>query len=210
MRTKRFRDRVDAGRQLAERVAALGLADPVVLALPRGGLPVAAEVAAAIGASVDVVVARKIGAPGRPELAVGALAEGGRPLFDGGMLRRLGLRPEQLAATVSAEREELRRRVDAYRGGRPLPDVAGRAVVLVDDGLATGATARATLRALDGLGASRRVLAVPVGPAPVVSEMRAEADDVVAVLTPEDFGAVSLFYDAFPQLSDADVRAWLA
>jgi putative phosphoribosyl transferase len=195
---------------LAERVVALRLDAPVVLALPRGGLPVAAEVAAALGAPFDVVVARKIGAPGRPELAVGAIAEGGEPLFDAGMLHRLGLREEQLQATVSAERRELQRRVDAYRRGRPLPAVTGRAVVLVDDGLATGATARAALRALAAHGASRRVLAVPVAPASAVAELAGDADDVVVVRAPEDFGAVSMFYDAFPQLSDAEVEALLS
>jgi putative phosphoribosyl transferase len=204
-----FTDRADAGRQLAQHLARLELAAPVVLGLPRGGVPVAVEVAAALGAPVDVLVARKIGAPGRPEFGVGAIAEGGEPLFDADLLRGLRLTPDDLADTVAAERAELARRVRLYRGTRALPELAARTVVLVDDGIATGSTARAALRAIALRRPARTVLAVPVGPPETLTAMADDADEVVAVLTPRRFGAVSRFYDAFPQLSDGEVTAAL-
>jgi len=206
---RRFADRVEAGRVLGERVASLGLGDPVVLALPRGGVPVAGEVARALDAPFDVYVARKIGAPGRPELGVGALAEGGEPVFDEALLDALGLQPGDLAATVAREREELRRRVAAYRGDRELEQVKGRDVVVVDDGLATGGTARAALKALRGLSPRRLVLAVPVAPPDTLRALRSLADDMVAVLTPAHFGAVGAWYRRFEQLDDAEVLAAL-
>lgn len=209
-RRRRFRDRDDAGRALAELVRPLELVDPVVLALPRGGVPVAAQVAAAVGGVLDVVVARKIGLPGRPEFGVGAIAEGGEPLFDEATLSRLGLTPDDLAETVAQERAELRRRVERYRGGRPLPELAGRQVVLVDDGLATGGTARAALRALRGAGPARLVLAVPVCAPQSAQALRQEADDVVCVLAPADFAAVGAWYERFDQTSDEEVLALLA
>jgi putative phosphoribosyl transferase len=205
----RFRDRADAGDQLARRTAELGLDRPVVLGLPRGGVPVAARIAGHLGVPVDVLVARKIGAPGRPELAVGAIAEGGEPLFDAKILRHLRLREADFTDTVATERDELARRVRAYRGERALPALAGRDVVLADDGLATGSTARAALAAVREAAPRRLVLAVPVGPQEVLAEMDGLADDVVAILGPRDFGAVSRFYDVFGQLTDDDVRAYL-
>ena len=206
----RFRDRDEAGRRLAAAVAALGLPAPLVLALPRGGVPVAAALADALGAPLDVLVARKIGAPGRPELGVGALAEGGEPVLDQPALRALGLRPGDLEPIIRRERAELARRVAAYRGDRPAPEVRGRDVVLVDDGLATGGTARAALRALRAAGAARLVLAVPVGPPDTVADLAEEADRVVVLVTPRDFRAVSRWYDDFAQLGDADVTRMLA
>jgi putative phosphoribosyl transferase len=208
--TRRFADRVEAGRVLGVRLATLGLDDPVVLALPRGGVPVATEVARALDAPLDVYVARKIGAPGRPELGLGALAEDGEPVFDEILLEALGLRPADLARTVAREREELRRRVAVYRGDRPLEQVKGREVVLVDDGLATGGTARAALKALRGLGPSRLVLAVPVAPPDTVHALRHLADDTVVILTPAHFGAVGAWYRRFEQLDDAEVLTALA
>lgn len=210
LREQRFPDRRHAGRSLAARVAALHLVDPVVLALPRGGVPVAAELADAVGAPLDVLVARKISLPDQPELGIGAVAEGGEPLFDDAVLSRLGLVGPDLAAAVAREREELARRVARYRGGRPLPQLAGRSVVLVDDGLATGVTARAGLQALRRAEPARLVLAVPVG-APQAARALAEyADDVICLRQPQDFRAVGRWYERFDQTTDEQVLELLA
>jgi putative phosphoribosyl transferase len=209
---QRFRDRVDAGRQLGDRLAGEWARDappPLVLGLPRGGVTVAAEVARRLGADLDVLVARKIAAPGQPELALGALAEGGEPIWDAALLARVGRRPDDLADVVAAERDELVRRVSAFRGDRPLR-VAGRAVLLVDDGVATGATARASLQALRAQGATRLVLAAPVAAPDRVAALAADADDVVALLMPRDFGAVGRWYGDFRQVTDDEVRAVLS
>ncbi|MEU9842805.1 phosphoribosyltransferase family protein [Actinomadura sp. NPDC048032] len=204
-----YTDRAEAGRVLAARLATMGLEGAVVLALPRGGVPVGHEIARHLRAPLDVLVTRKIGYPPQPELGVGAIAEGGAPVFDDGLLARLGLREDDLAPTVEAERAELDRRVAVYRGGRPLPPVAGRPVIVVDDGLATGGTARAAVRAVRGRGPSRLVLAVPVGAAETVRSLEAEVDDLVVPVAPWDFRAVGQWYRDFEQLSDADVTAWL-
>lgn len=170
-------------------------------------MPVAAEVAAALGAPLEIIVARKIGAPGHAELGVGAIAEGGEPVFDASLLRYLGLIPADLAGTVLAERGELVRRVAVYRGERPLPPMHDIDVVVVDDGIATGVTARAALAAVRTQQPRRLVLAAPVAAADTIESMGDLADDVVVVLAPRRFGAVSRFYDRFEQLSDADVLA---
>lgn len=204
-----FRDRTDGGRHLADRLAEEDLEAPVVLALPRGGVPVAYEVATSLGAELDVLVARKIGAPGQPELGIGAIAEGGEPIFDDGLLRRLGLTPDALDEAVQREREELQRRVRRYRGDRPLPPLEGRDVVVVDDGLATGVTARAALRALREHGPRTLVMAAPVCAPDSAKRLEGDADAVLCLQTPRSFMAVGQWYDVFDQTQDDEVVALL-
>ena len=201
----RFRDRRDAGRQLAEIVRGLALADPVVLALPRGGVPVGHEVATAIGADLEVVVARKVGAPGHEEFGIGAIAEGGGVVANVDALRALGISDDRFAALAEREQAELERRVARYRGTRPLPALAGRDVVIVDDGLATGVTAEAALLAVRTRQPRRLVLAVPVAAPESVRRLSAVADEVIAVQVPPSFSAVGQWYDVFDQTTDAEV-----
>jgi predicted phosphoribosyltransferase len=203
-----FRDRRQAGRKLADELRTRqeqgALPDPVVLALPRGGVTVAAEVAGVLHAPLDVLVVRKIGAPFQEELGVGAIT-GDEALFDDDVLARLGLSRGELTPVVERERTELRRREGLYREGRPAPDLRGRTVIVVDDGLATGVTARAALRSVWRRAPRRVVLAVPVGAAEAVLVLRGEADDVICLHQPAHFKAVGLWYDDFQQLTDADV-----
>ena len=206
----RFRDRRDAGRRLAALVAELDLPAPIVLALPRGGVPVAAEVAARLGAELDVLGARKLGAPQQPELGLGAIAEGGIRVLDLDLVRRLGLTEAALDAVTARERLELDRRVEAYRGSRPLPPVAGRAVVVVDDGVATGGTAEAALRSVRAGRPARLVLAVPTAAPDAVARLARVADDVVCVMTPESLTAVGQWYEDFTQTTDREVAELLA
>ncbi len=204
-----FRDRTDAGRQLGAALAGRPWRGPIVLALPRGGVPVGAEVAAALGVGLDVMVARKVGAPGQPELGIGAVAEGGGEVVDAAAVRALGVTADQLARTTAAERTEVDRRVATYRGGRGLPDLTAADVVLVDDGLATGVTAEAAVSGLRALGAERIVLAVPVGAAHAVDRLAASADEVVCLRVPHRFRAVGQWYDRFDQTTDDEVLALL-
>ncbi|MBD0421830.1 phosphoribosyltransferase [Streptomyces sp. TRM S81-3] len=205
----RFHDRREAGQELAARLtewAAGGdLVRPVVLALPRGGVPVAAPVAQALSAPLDVLVARKIGLPGQPELGVGAIVGDDPPLFDGRTFQMLGLDEDSLGPQVARERTELHRREVLYRGDRPATDVTDRTVIVIDDGLATGVTARAALRHLRRRNPGRLILAVPVGAPDSVAAMSQEADDVLCLYQPPEFRAVGEWYVNFDQTGDDEV-----
>ncbi|MFC9133169.1 phosphoribosyltransferase [Streptomyces sp. NPDC057099] len=205
----RFRDRRQAGRELAEKLRtrqdAGALPRPLVLALPRGGVAVASEVATALDAPLDVLVVRKIGAPFQEEYGVGAMAGDEVPLLDEDALRHLGLGVADLAPVIERERAELRRRERLYRQGRPAPDLRGRTVIVVDDGLATGSTARAALRSVRRRAPARLVLAAPVCSPEAAELMRAEADEVLCLHQPAAFMAVGLWYENFDQLTDQDV-----
>ncbi|GAB3211752.1 phosphoribosyltransferase family protein [Marinactinospora endophytica] len=205
-----FADRAEAGRRLAERVRAFAVTDPIVVALPRGGVPVGAELARRLRAPLDVLVVRKIGLPGHAELGVGALAEDGHVCFDDSMLARLGVSRERLAETVAAERAELARRLEVYRGTRSAPRLAGRDVIVVDDGVATGGTARAALRMVRRARPARLVLAVPVASGTAVEALRPEVDQLVVLTAPANFRAVGEWYRDFRQLSDEHVTTLLA
>jgi predicted phosphoribosyltransferase len=205
-----FRDRTEGGRQLAARLTHYASrSDVVVLALPRGGVPVAFEVARALGAPLDVFVVRKLGVPGHEELALGAIATGGVRVLNEAVIRALGLSGDQIEQVARQEQGELERREASYRGDRPPLEVGGRTVILVDDGLATGSTMRAAIAALRRLGPARIVVAVPVGSPETCAEFQDEADEAVCARTPEPFYAVGLWYDDFSQTTDEEVRALL-
>lgn len=206
-----YADRAEAGRRLAAALTGAGAgADAVVLGLARGGMPVAAQVARGLRAPLDVLVVRKLGVPWRPELGVGAIAEDGDAVVDHRAVAALGLTRTELDRIEAVERAELVRRVRAYRGDRPPVAVDGRTVVLVDDGIATGGTATAAVRAVRARGAARVVLAVPVASAEAVQRVRQEADEVVCPLVPPSFGAVSSWYADFVQVTDDQVVHLLA
>jgi putative phosphoribosyl transferase len=205
----RFADRAEAGRRLAPLLQHLRPDRPLVLGLPRGGVPVAAEVAAALGADLDVLVVRKLGVPGHEELAMGAIASGGLRALNHDVLDRLRLPPAAVDQATEAEGAVLARRERDYRGDRPPPVLEGRTVILVDDGLATGATMRVAVTAARTAGAARVVVAVPVGPPSSCDELRAEADEVVCLRAPPSFVAVGAWYDDFSETADAEVRALL-
>ena len=200
----RFRDRRDAGRLLAQRLATETWHDPVILALPRGGVPVAFEIAQALRAPLDVLVVRKVGAPHHREFGIGAVAEGDVTIRDDAADRMVGVSAERFDRLAADERRELERRVQHYRGDRSLPQLAGRDVVLVDDGLATGVTAEAAIAAMHRSGAVRVVLAAPVSAADTAARLSALAE-VVCLATPERFMAVGEWYEDFGQTSDAEV-----
>jgi predicted phosphoribosyltransferase len=205
-----FRDRTDAGERLARAVADLKPERPLVLALPRGGLPVAERVAAALGAPLDVLVVRKIGAPGNPEAAIGATTAAGPALFDEGSLVLLGLNESDLAERAADAQEEARHRLEAYRRDAREHGIEGRDVIVVDDGLATGMSARAAVTEVRERGAaSSIVLAVPVGAPEAVAAMEELCDRVVCLSTPPDFRAVSLWYERFPQVDDVEASGIL-
>lgn len=208
----RFHDRREAGQELAARLVARAadgdITEPLVLALPRGGVPVAAEVARALSAPLDVLVARKIGVPGQPEVGIGAIAGEDAPVYDREALKMLGLTEDELSSAVARERAELWRREGLYRRG-PAPTVEGRTVILVDDGLATGVTARAALRHLRSKGPALLILAVPVCSRQAAHLAQQEADELVCLHQPEFFQAVGQWYEEFPQVSDDEVIATL-
>lgn len=205
-----FEDRTAAGAALAEKLGAYrGRKDVVVLGLPRGGVPVAYEVARALGAELDVLVVRKIGVPYQPELAMGAIASGGAVYVNAEVMRMAGVSQEEFDAVLAREREELGRREKMFRGDRPPLELHGRIAIVVDDGMATGSTVRAALSALRSLAPAKCVVAMPVAPAEAAGRMADAADEFVCVLAPEDFRAVGQFYRDFDQTSDAQVRALL-
>jgi predicted phosphoribosyltransferase len=199
-----FADRTEAGRDLAEALSRFAGQDVVVLAIPRGGVVVAEPVARRLSAPLDVVVPRKVGAPRNPELGLGAVAPGVRVL-DERLVRDLGVSPEYLEQEIAAQEAEIARRVEVFRTGRPPVDVAGRTVIVVDDGIATGGTAVAASRWARAAGAARVVLAVPVAPRQAVAHMEGEADEIVALATPDPFFAVGQWYRDFEQVSDEEV-----
>ena len=206
-----FRDRREAGRLLAEKLAAYAnRPDVLVLALPRGGVPVAYEVARGLGAPLDVFVVRKLGVPGYEELAMGAIASGGVRVLNDQLVERLGIGEQAIEAIAARERQELERRERLYRGDRPPPDVRGRTVILVDDGLATGATMHAAIEALRQQNPARIVVAVPTASPEACEEMKEKADDVICAITPEPFHAVGRWYQDFSQTADEEVGILLA
>ena len=207
----RFRDRAEAGRLLAELLRDYkGREDVVVLALPRGGVPVAYEVAEALGLPLDVFVVRKLGAPGHPELAMGAIASGGLVVLNKGVAAALGVDEAGVRRVIESELAELQRREALYRGTHDPPDVEGKTVILVDDGLATGSTMRAAALAVRRLSPARVVVAVPVAAEETCREFEDVVDEIICEVTPRPFHAVGLWYDDFSQTSDEEVREFLA
>jgi len=206
----KFRDRRDAGHRLAQLLRPLAGEHPVVVGLPRGGVPVAAEVARALRAPLDVIVVRKLGVPWQPELGMGAIGEGGVRVLNERIVAAEGVSADQLAEIEQRERLELERRALAFRGGRPMIELSGRTVIVVDDGIATGGTARAALQVARAHGARKVVLAVPVAPPETVEALLGDADEVVAVETPRDLWAIGAWYQDFTQTTDDEVVACLA
>ncbi len=205
-----FRDRREAGQVLAEELASYrGRDDLLVLGLARGGVPVGWEVASHLGAPLDVFLVRKLGVPQWQELAMGAIATGGEVVVNDSLIRNLGISDEQLAAAIERETEELHRREQAYRGGRPPIDIAGKTAILVDDGIATGASMRAAVRAVRAAEPAQIVVAVPVGPPSACRELAEEADDVVCATMPPGFEAVGQVFEDFHQVTDDEVRELL-
>lgn len=210
-RPTRFANRADAGRQLAERLRGMELSDPVIFALPRGGVPVAAEIAAALEAPLDLLLVRKIGAPGNPELAVGAIVEGDPPdvVVNEGVRAMTGADDCFFERAKAAQIDELQRRAARYLGTRARPDPVGRDAIVVDDGLATGATMKAALIALKRRKAARIIIALPVAPRDALPKIKDLADEIVCLRAVERFSGVGAFYDDFHQLSDEEVLGFL-
>jgi putative phosphoribosyl transferase len=207
-----FVDRTEAGRKLAKALARYKDQRPVVLALPRGGLPVAAEIAVALAAPLDLILVRKIGVPFQPELAMGAVVDGIKPVTvrNEEVIRLTGVSEQEFNTVRDQQLREIERRRKLYLGDRPHPQISGRTVIIVDDGIATGATIRAALRATRMRKPSKLVLAVPVAPTNSLKELRGEADEIVCLEDYEEFGAIGLFYSDFRQVSDAKVIEMLA
>ncbi|WP_251343466.1 phosphoribosyltransferase [Haloplanus halophilus] len=205
----RFADRTEAGRRLATELRNRGVEADVVLAIPRGGLPLGRAVADALDATLDVVAASKIGAPGNPEYAIGAVGSDGSAWLDEDVIDRLGVSDAYVEREREREARAAREKASRYRSDRPAPDLTGRSVVVVDDGAATGATAIAALRLVRARDAARVVLAIPVAPPDTVERLEREADAVICLETPADFRAVGGFYDRFDQVSDEEAMAYL-
>ncbi len=202
-----FKDRVDAGRKLAKALAGYRNQQPVILALPRGGVPVAAEVAAAFAAPLDLILVRKIGVPFQPELAMGAVVDGGAPVIvrNDDVIRAAGIDEAEFKAICDNELAEIERRRQRYLGSRERVDVGGRTTIVIDDGVATGATTRAALRATRMRNPKKLVLAVPVAPMDSLAALRSDADDVVCLEDHEFFGAIGFYYADFAQIADEEV-----
>jgi predicted phosphoribosyltransferase len=209
MSATRFNDRIDAGRRLAEALAERGVDADVVLAIPRGGLPLGREVADALGVPLDIVVASKIGAPHNPEFAIGAVASDGSAWLDEETIRQLGVNDEYVQREREREAENARQKAERYRDEERAPGLSGKTVLIVDDGVATGSTAISAIRLARSKGAERVVLAVPVGPRDTVAELEDEADEVVCLQMPASFGAVGQFYGRFGQVSDEEAIGYL-
>lgn len=206
-----FRNRVDAGRELAQRLHAFaGRNDVIVLALPRGGVPIGYEVAHALYVPLDVFIVRKLGVPGHAEFAMGAIASGGVTVVNEEVVRMLGIGRDEFEAAACREGQELQRREQLYREGRPVPDVQSKTVILVDDGLATGSTMKAAVQALRRMGPAHIVVAVPVGAADTCAAMANEADEAICAREPEPFYGVGLWYQDFTPTSDEEVKELLA
>ena len=205
-----FTDRRHAGQELGHALHRYAGTNPIVLALPRGGVPIGREIASALDAELDVLIIRKLGAPNNPEFAIGAVGEGGAVVLDEQTVVSMHMDDATLERIVTETRREIDRRVDAYRRGRSLPSLAGRTVIIVDDGLATGSTAAAAVEVIKSLGAEHIVLAVPTGSHQAVTLLRDRCDEVVCLEEPPWFGSVGAQYESFPQVSDAEVTALLS
>ena len=204
---RRFRNRTEAGQLLATKLTAYAnRTDVLVLGLPRGGVPVAYEIAKALNLPLDICLVRKLGAPGNRELAMGAIGMGGVMILNDDVVESLQVSQETMARIVALEEKELERRDRAYRGDRPFPDLQGRTIVLVDDGIATGATLRAAIATLRQQQPTSIIVAVPVAPLSTYNELKAEVDEVVSLVTPERFYSISVWYDEFRQTTDEEVR----
>ncbi len=207
---KRFADRSDAGKQLAQRLESFkGQRDIIVLGLPRGGMPVASEIARALEVPLDVLIVRKLGVPGQEELAMGAIASGGALVLNNDIVKTLALDEEAIEREVVREQTELERRDMRYRGAKPFPSLAGKTVIVVDDGIATGATMRAAVKALRQHRPARLIIAAPTSARDTYYTLCHEADEVVCLATPEPYIAVGLWYEHFPQTSDEEVKELL-
>lgn len=204
-----FKDRAEAGQVLANQLSKYADQNPLVLGLPRGGVPVAFEVAKALKAPLDVYIVRKLGVPGHEELAMGAIASGDVRVLNESVIKPLRISEDEIETETRKEKEELKRREALYRSGQPPLDVTNRTVLLVDDGIATGSTIKAAIASLKKQKATRIIVAVPVAPPSTIEELKNEVDEVVCVSTPEFFMAISVWYDEFPQTTDEQVRELL-
>jgi predicted phosphoribosyltransferase len=205
-----YRDRIDAGKRLAEKLSEYAVReDVIVLALPRGGVPVGFEVAKALNVPLDIFLVRKLGTPGHKELAMGAIAQGGVRVLNPDVIRYYDISDEEIESVVLDENRELDRRLIKYRGHRPMPDMRGRCVILVDDGLATGASMRAAIQSLRFLDPARIVAAVPTAAPDTCSAFESEVDEIVCAETPYPFSAVGMWYDDFSQTTDEEVKNYL-